>query len=189
MTMTFPEPASPDDKLLLVYQGTIGWTNDDALDPVDKGIGIAAKTFTVQSQITTPGFAFEWKHGMAYGSVGWNGTFTPQDANGNSWELTVSADPVSGANISNYAWFDLSAGGTGTIEYSITGSGSRDWEFSSISLCLNGADILIIETDNQSAGNYSVPFTVTSGGQLELYVAASVRGDEKMDIKGTIYLP
>ena len=32
----------PTNKLLLVYQGTIGWSNDAALDPVDANIGIAA---------------------------------------------------------------------------------------------------------------------------------------------------
>ena len=34
-------PGSPTNKLLLVYQGTIGWSNGAALDPVDANIGIA----------------------------------------------------------------------------------------------------------------------------------------------------
>jgi hypothetical protein len=35
------------EKHILIYQGTIGVNNGTALDPVDAGIGIAAKTLTV----------------------------------------------------------------------------------------------------------------------------------------------
>jgi hypothetical protein len=37
-----PGPISFTNKYLLVYQGTIGWTNDAALDPVDSNICVAA---------------------------------------------------------------------------------------------------------------------------------------------------
>jgi len=41
-SLDFLCPGSPTNKLLLVYQGTIGWTNNAASDPVDSNIGIAA---------------------------------------------------------------------------------------------------------------------------------------------------
>ena len=40
--MTFPGPATSGTKFLVVYQGTIGQTNNGALDPVDANLGIAA---------------------------------------------------------------------------------------------------------------------------------------------------
>jgi hypothetical protein len=42
----------PTNKLLLVYQGTIGWTNQAALDPVDANLGIAAASSSFKQVIT-----------------------------------------------------------------------------------------------------------------------------------------
>ena len=49
LTIRFDEPATPvkdDDKFFLFFQGTIGWVSPAALDPVDAGVAIAAKSVT-----------------------------------------------------------------------------------------------------------------------------------------------
>jgi len=52
--MTFPDSASSTNKLLVVYEGTIGVTNGTtALDPVDANIGIAAQSFAPNLQTKT----------------------------------------------------------------------------------------------------------------------------------------
>jgi hypothetical protein len=45
--VTFDEQITQNTKFTLVYQGTIGFSNGFALDPVDENIGIAAKSFTL----------------------------------------------------------------------------------------------------------------------------------------------
>jgi hypothetical protein len=47
MIMTFPASVPQSTNFLLVYQGTIGMNGTTALDPVDAGISIAAKQFTL----------------------------------------------------------------------------------------------------------------------------------------------
>jgi hypothetical protein len=190
-TLTFPSPSSTNENLLLVYQGTIGWTNNSPLDPVDAGIGIAVKAFTLQSEITTSGFAFEWGHGSMYSDrVGWSGFFSPQDANGNSWDCSIISGSGNGANISNAARFDLSGGGSGAIQYTITRSGWADVN-AHIILFENGADILDIGVGGQDNGTFFVPFTTDGGGRLELHISAQMWpwSECDFDIKGTIYLP
>jgi hypothetical protein len=192
MTLTFPSPASTNDNLLLVYQGTIGWTNDSALDPVDAGIGIAAKKFTVQSEITTSGFAFEWADGlMHFDGVGWGGYFTPVNANGNSWDCSITCDPVYGSNISNRGHFDSSKAGSGTIEYTIIRDGFGVAINSYINLFEGSTLILTIGTGGQDSGTYNRTFT-TQGGGLDLHINAAFTepgNGNHFEIKGTINPP
>ena len=44
---TFPGPLAQSTKYVLVFKGTIGTSGATALDPVDEGIAIAARSFTV----------------------------------------------------------------------------------------------------------------------------------------------
>ncbi len=51
--MTFPGPLPTNQyKLFLVYQGTIGWSNNTALDPVDSNICIAAERVWIKQTKT-----------------------------------------------------------------------------------------------------------------------------------------
>lgn len=52
--MTYPGPAPSGTKFLVVYQGTIGQTNNSALDPVDANISIAAARPAIEQTINYP---------------------------------------------------------------------------------------------------------------------------------------
>jgi hypothetical protein len=128
---------------------------------------------------------------MHFDGVGWGGYFTPVNANGNSWDCSITCDPVYGSNISNRGHFDSSKAGSGTIEYTIIRDGFGVAINSYINLFEGSTLILTIGTGGQDSGTYNRTFT-TQGGGLDLHINAAFTepgNGNHFEIKGTINPP
>jgi len=183
--------ASSTTKFILVYQGTIGVDGSgNPLDAVDAETGIAARAFTTEGEIGSSGVSVEWGE-----AAGWNSSFTPQNANGTSWEGSISlpADGT-GANFVNTGGFS-SESTAGTIVYTITrdGPGSDEMVDSSIYVYDDGGGHTLIDISGEDSGTYSFQFT-SHGPDVYVEVGATSNWGYahpriyNFDVKGTIYI-